>query len=643
MTSASRYFVPGGSRAYTPSECPLLPGARPSPKTARASSDSRRWLSSSPRDSSASSPPSWTTPSKRPCAACASFSASISRCSGNGRGRPRTSSHPPTPTPLWGMSFLPSRCIRSSSPGSDRRFSAAAWSPCRRWRSSRRKPTSTGSTAAITASSRHLTVPLAVGGEPPVGLIGWNTLRAPRDWPEALVKRLQLVAQVFTNALARRRHELSLRESEERLALAADSAEAGLWTLDYDTGVFWATERARAIFGYSPDEARHMERFAGVGPSRRLGPGPGGHRAVLRERASPSTWSTGSSCPGDGRVRWIASRGRPHLGSDRQAGAPDGRSPSTSPSAGRPRRRFARARLAWRRAPTSPASGSTRWTSTSGTVFVDDRFARPLRRSPGAGGGPAGPRVLDGAPASRRPPARAGPARAAARREAGADLRRVSLPAPDPGREVDPPRRPASPSATPTGRTVKTYGVLRDITERRQREEALRQSLRGDRAAQGPAPGGERLPQGRDQGGPPARRGHRAELRHPEGPAPGGAGRAHGLLGARARRDRHRQGARRPGHPPAQPSPGPPDGQGQLRGAAVRARGERAVRPGEGRLHRGPDAPDRTLRGRGRLDALPRRDRRAVARGAGQAAARAGDGRVRAAGEPQDASRSTCA
>ena len=71
-----------------------------------------------------------------------------------------------------------------------------------------------------------------MGGEPPVGALAFNTLRAERDWPDALVKRLQLVAQVFTNALARRRHELSLRESEERLALAADSAEAGLWTLD---------------------------------------------------------------------------------------------------------------------------------------------------------------------------------------------------------------------------------------------------------------------------------------------------------------------------------------------------------------------------------------------------------------------------
>ena len=48
--------------------------------------------------------------------------------------------------------------------------------------------------------------------------------------------RLQLVAQVFTNALARKRADEALRESEERLNLAADSAEAGLWTLRLSHG-----------------------------------------------------------------------------------------------------------------------------------------------------------------------------------------------------------------------------------------------------------------------------------------------------------------------------------------------------------------------------------------------------------------------
>ena len=110
----------------------------------------------------------------------------------------------------------------------------------------------------------HLSLPLSVGGEPPVGLIGFNTLGAERDWPDAVVKRLQLIAQVFTNALARRRTDEALRDSEERLSLAADSANAGLWVLDYATKVFWVTARTRSIFGFSPDETITMERFEAV-------------------------------------------------------------------------------------------------------------------------------------------------------------------------------------------------------------------------------------------------------------------------------------------------------------------------------------------------------------------------------------------
>ena len=165
--------------------------------------------------------------------------------------------------------------------------------------------------ARLLGIKSNLCLPLSVGGEPPVGALALNTLRAQRDWPDALVKRLQLVAQIFTTALARKRADQALRESELRLSLAAESAEAGLWELDCRTGIFWATEKARAMFGYSPDEVITLER--------------------LKASVHPEDWtafqgnldrSVGEGAPvnleyrirlGDGRTRWIASRGRPHF------------------------------------------------------------------------------------------------------------------------------------------------------------------------------------------------------------------------------------------------------------------------------------------------------------------------------------------
>jgi PAS domain S-box-containing protein len=157
----------------------------------------------------------------------------------------------------------------------------------------------------------HLSLPLAVGGEAPVGLLGLNTLRAERDWPDALVKRLQLVAQVFAFALARKRADEALRESEERLTLAADSAEAGLWVLEYRTQAFWVTDRTRAIFGFSPNEVVTMERFAAC-----VHPDDWDLVRGTLERAERTTEHVRVEyriLSAEGQPRWVMSRGRSHI------------------------------------------------------------------------------------------------------------------------------------------------------------------------------------------------------------------------------------------------------------------------------------------------------------------------------------------
>ena len=161
-------------------------------------------------------------------------------------------------------------------------------------------------------------IPLSTGAGPILGVLTFDTLRAERAWPEETVKRLSLIAQVFANALERKRSEETLLQSEKRLSLAADSAEAGLWELDYGTGLFWATERAREIFGYDPEEVISMERFeASVHPddlervrqviARALGEGePVNVEYQIRV--------------GDGLLKWISSRGRPYF---KSTGEPD--------------------------------------------------------------------------------------------------------------------------------------------------------------------------------------------------------------------------------------------------------------------------------------------------------------------------------
>jgi formate hydrogenlyase transcriptional activator len=128
---------------------------------------------------------------------------------------------------------------------------------------------------------------------------------------EEIVQRLQLVAQIFGNALARKQAGRALRESEARMSLAAESAEAGLWELDCNTGFFWATERARGIFGYASEEVIAIERFeASVLPDDLQVVRHAIERA-LKER-EPINVEYRIRL-GDGGMKWIASRGRPNF------------------------------------------------------------------------------------------------------------------------------------------------------------------------------------------------------------------------------------------------------------------------------------------------------------------------------------------
>jgi PAS domain S-box-containing protein len=153
-----------------------------------------------------------------------------------------------------------------------------------------------------------LVFPLAAGGGPVIGALAFNSVREAHGWSEEIVQRLQLVAQVFANALVRRRADATLRESEERLQLAAESAEIGLWMLDVGSGRFWVNERGRALFGYAVGSDVTMTRILeSVLPADRQTV-----ENVVREAAE-----TGESMQVDyrivlpgGHVRWLHSRGR---------------------------------------------------------------------------------------------------------------------------------------------------------------------------------------------------------------------------------------------------------------------------------------------------------------------------------------------
>ena len=172
--------------------------------------------------------------------------------------------------------------------------------------------------AAIDQESRRyfgvmssVVLPLSTGGGPLIGVLTFDTLREERDWPDNLVKRLKLVAQIFSNALARKESDRILRESEARLSLAADSAGTGLWELNCNTNQFWTTERALAIFGYGSGEVISMERFEqSVFPDDLVRVRQAITRSLDRNEPLSVEYRI---MPDDDCMKWIYSSGRPHF------------------------------------------------------------------------------------------------------------------------------------------------------------------------------------------------------------------------------------------------------------------------------------------------------------------------------------------
>ncbi len=99
-----------------------------------------------------------------------------------------------------------------------------------------------------------LVIPLSVGGNRPIGALAFNTTQKERQWPDELVKRLQLVAQIFANAIARKHTDQELRESAEINRVTFEQAAVGIAHVGIDGRWLRVNDRLCAIVSYPREE-----------------------------------------------------------------------------------------------------------------------------------------------------------------------------------------------------------------------------------------------------------------------------------------------------------------------------------------------------------------------------------------------------
>jgi PAS domain S-box-containing protein len=106
----------------------------------------------------------------------------------------------------------------------------------------------------------------------------------------------------------RRRAEHALRESEERIGFAAESAKLGFWSWDPSTAHVWATDQCRRIHGLGMNGGITWRTFVETAqPEERRRNLRGLERAALEQHPHAAQYR---EVLADGSIRWIEERAR---------------------------------------------------------------------------------------------------------------------------------------------------------------------------------------------------------------------------------------------------------------------------------------------------------------------------------------------
>jgi len=155
-------------------------------------------------------------------------------------------------------------------------------------------------------------VPLVIEGVNG-GALAFSSISAEREWPDELVTRLRLLAELFANALARRRAASAARESEDCFRLLADTAPLMIWMSEPDGRRTYFNRRWLDMTGRQPDEDLADGWIDSVNPDDRKGAREAYDQAIAERRAFTIDYRLRRR---DGEDRWILDHGVPRIGED---------------------------------------------------------------------------------------------------------------------------------------------------------------------------------------------------------------------------------------------------------------------------------------------------------------------------------------
>ena len=153
----------------------------------------------------------------------------------------------------------------------------------------------------------NIVIPLVIGGTVRY-VFTMGALHREVQWPVSYVPRLQLLGEIIGSTIERRRVAEALRQSESRLSLAVQSANAGPWDLDIATGRIWGAPRTKELYGFAQETEVNIGMVLAIVHPDDVG--------RVRDRLGQVASSGGEFVDeyrvmlSDGGVRWVNARGR---------------------------------------------------------------------------------------------------------------------------------------------------------------------------------------------------------------------------------------------------------------------------------------------------------------------------------------------
>lgn len=170
-------------------------------------------------------------------------------------------------------------------------------------------------TAALRIGGILVLLLVAAAGQS--ALLFWGVIKAPMTLKLVYPGIIVLIGYEVSREVLRASQLVhDLRESEQRMNLAADAANLGIWVREFARNGFWASAKWRELFGFAPTEALDLERML-----MKLHPDD---RDAFRQALAKAATDGGEYASEfrlvlpDGRIRWMAAQGRVDLDAGRR-------------------------------------------------------------------------------------------------------------------------------------------------------------------------------------------------------------------------------------------------------------------------------------------------------------------------------------